>query len=59
MIDSLTEKGLKNPSFLQVENWHVLDFDDMKEIDNHFEWVVHRAKSRNKHSIEKKSTINL
>lgn len=46
LIDSLTEKGLKNPSFLQVENWHVLDFDDMKEIDNHFEWVVHRAKSR-------------
>ncbi|MFB4474566.1 hypothetical protein ACDI16_16825 [Oceanobacillus caeni] len=45
MIDTLTEKGLKNPSFSQVENWHVLNFDDMKEIDNHFEWVI-KAKSR-------------
>lgn len=42
----LSKRGIDKPNFLQVENWSVLSNDDIKEIDTHFEWVVHKAKSR-------------
>ncbi|GGB48210.1 hypothetical protein GCM10011409_27200 [Lentibacillus populi] len=46
LLNIITEKGIHKPHFLQVENWSVLDKEDIWEIDNHFEWVVHKAKFR-------------
>lgn len=46
LLNIIRKKGFKKPNFLQIENWSVLSNEDIKEVENHFEWVVHKARSR-------------
>ncbi|KRG14738.1 helix-turn-helix domain-containing protein [Lederbergia galactosidilytica] len=42
----LENKGIKSPYFLQSEKWAILSNEDIKELNNHFEWVVEKARIR-------------
>lgn len=37
-----------NLSFFNIEDWKKLNKDDIEEIKRHFEWVVEKAKQREK-----------
>ncbi len=50
IVRELLDKGMENPYFLQPEKWKLLSEDDIKEIENHFEWVVKKAEMRRKKS---------
>lgn len=45
---SYNEIGIKKPYILQFEEWSILEYEDLKELHDHFEWVVHKAKTRKK-----------
>jgi len=46
LLHLLAEKGIDQPYLLQVEKWAILNMDDIEELSNHFEWIVHRAQSK-------------
>jgi len=48
VIDHFTKKGINEPYILDVDKWSMLTTDDLVELSNHFEWVVHKAKMRDK-----------
>lgn len=39
-------KQIQYPSFLQYKKWAILNAKDIVEINNHFEWIVEKAKNR-------------
>lgn len=48
MIELFKEKGLKHPYILQLDKWEELSQEDLQELTNHFNWVVHKARLRKK-----------
>lgn len=56
VIRELIDKGIE-PYFLQDEKWKLLSEADIKELENHFEWVVKKAEMRaNKKKNEDESS---
>lgn len=45
-LNIFAKKGINKPYILQPEKWSILNPDDIMELSNHFEWVVHKSKSR-------------
>lgn len=45
VIREMIAKGIE-PYFLQDEKWKLLSEADIKELENHFEWVVKKAEIR-------------
>lgn len=50
LLKIFSEKGINDPYILQLEKWSVLDHDDIKELHNHFEWVVHRSRNEKRNT---------
>ncbi|MDQ0175377.1 helix-turn-helix domain-containing protein [Bacillus chungangensis] len=48
VVRELLEKGIEHPYFLQKDKWKQLSQADIKELENHFEWVVKKAEMRDK-----------
>ncbi|MED3642439.1 helix-turn-helix transcriptional regulator [Caldifermentibacillus hisashii] len=48
VIELFKEKGLKHPYILQLDKWEELSQEDLQELTNHFNWVVHKARLRRK-----------
>lgn len=48
LLNIFAEKGISEPYILQLEKWAILDHDDILELGNHFEWVVHRRRNERK-----------
>ena len=48
VIKLFKEKGIENPFILQLEKWEELSQEDLQELTNHFNWVVHKARLRKK-----------
>ncbi|GIN58627.1 hypothetical protein J8TS2_29460 [Lederbergia ruris] len=48
----LTNKGIKSPYFLQSQKWAILSKEDIKKLNDHFEWVVEKARIRKNGSHE-------
>lgn len=48
VIELFKEKGLKHPYILQLDKWEELSQEDLQELTNHFNWVVHKARLRKK-----------
>ncbi|MFC4023538.1 helix-turn-helix domain-containing protein [Oceanobacillus longus] len=46
LLNYFKNAGIEEPYFLQLEKWAKLDEEDLREITNHFEWIVHRASLR-------------
>ena len=46
LINYFKNAGIEEPYFLQLEKWAKLNEEDLREITNHFEWIVHRASLR-------------
>lgn len=46
ITNTLANKGIKSPYFLQSQKWAILSNEDIKELNDHFEWVVEKAKVR-------------
>lgn len=44
----LEELGIDSIGFFDIDDWENLDPNDLNEIKQHFEWVVHKAKMRKK-----------
>ncbi|UQX52314.1 helix-turn-helix transcriptional regulator [Cytobacillus pseudoceanisediminis] len=42
------EYGIEQIGFFDIEEWKKLTPEDVEDIRNHFEWVAHKAKQRNK-----------
>jgi HTH-type transcriptional regulator, competence development regulator len=38
--------------FFDIEKWKHLSEEEIEEIIKHFEWVVHKAKEKNKQNTE-------
>lgn len=45
LIHYFRNAGIEKPYFLQLEKWRLLNEYDLMEINNHFEWVVHKART--------------
>lgn len=48
IIKHFLNRGIDQPYFMQLDKWSILSDDDLKEVSNHFEWVVEKAKARDK-----------
>jgi HTH-type transcriptional regulator, competence development regulator len=46
----IKEYGIEQMGFFDIEKWKSLSEEEIEEIIKHFEWVVHKAKDRNKTS---------
>ncbi|WP_199426934.1 helix-turn-helix domain-containing protein [Thermaerobacillus caldiproteolyticus] len=44
----IKEYGIEQMGFFDIEKWKSLSEEEIEEIIKHFEWVVHKAKERNK-----------
>lgn len=44
LITYFEELEMKEPYILEIEKWKSLSKADIKELTNHFEWIVTRAK---------------
>jgi HTH-type transcriptional regulator, competence development regulator len=44
----IKEYGIEQMGFFDIEKWKSLSEEEIEEIIKHFEWVVHRAKEKNK-----------
>jgi HTH-type transcriptional regulator, competence development regulator len=52
-IDQLIkEYGIEQMGFFDIEKWKSLSEEEIEEIIKHFEWVVHKAKEKNKENNE-------
>ncbi|WP_373893827.1 helix-turn-helix domain-containing protein [Virgibacillus sp. CBA3643] len=40
--------GIEEPYILQRGKWSILSYEDLIELEDHFEWIVHKAKERSK-----------
>jgi HTH-type transcriptional regulator, competence development regulator len=48
----IKEYGIEQMGFFDIEKWKSLSEEEIEEIINHFEWVVHKAKEKNKTARE-------
>ncbi|MED4904080.1 helix-turn-helix domain-containing protein [Parageobacillus thermoglucosidasius] len=48
----IKEYGIEQMGFFDIEKWKSLSEEEIEEIIKHFEWVVHKAKEKNKDSSE-------
>jgi HTH-type transcriptional regulator, competence development regulator len=48
----IKEYGIEQMGFFDIEKWKSLSDEEIQEIIKHFEWVVHKAKEKNKSSGE-------
>jgi HTH-type transcriptional regulator, competence development regulator len=48
----IKEYGIEQMGFFDIEKWKSLSEEEIEEIIKHFEWVVHKAKEKNKSSRE-------
>jgi HTH-type transcriptional regulator, competence development regulator len=46
----IKEYGIEQMGFFDIEKWKSLSEEEIEEIIKHFEWVVHKAKEKNKNS---------
>jgi HTH-type transcriptional regulator, competence development regulator len=44
----IKEYGIEQMGFFDIEKWKSLSEEEIEEIIKHFEWVVHKAKQKNK-----------
>lgn len=44
----IKEYGIEQMGFFDIEKWKSLSEEEIEEIVKHFEWVVHKAKEKNK-----------
>uniref|UniRef100_A0A7U3YCP7 Helix-turn-helix domain protein n=1 Tax=Geobacillus sp. (strain Y4.1MC1) TaxID=581103 RepID=A0A7U3YCP7_GEOS0 len=52
-INELIKKyGIEQMGFFDIEKWKSLSEEEIEEIIKHFEWVVHKAKEKNKAARE-------
>ncbi|NUK31013.1 helix-turn-helix transcriptional regulator [Parageobacillus sp. VR-IP] len=52
-INQLIKKyGIEQMGFFDIEKWKSLSEEEIEEIIKHFEWVVHKAKEKNKAASE-------
>lgn len=47
LIHYFINAGFEYPYFLQLEKWDHLKEEDLREISNHFDWVVEKARIEN------------
>jgi transcriptional regulator with XRE-family HTH domain len=50
----IKEYGIEQIGFFDIEKWKTLSEEEIEEIIKHFEWVVHKAKERNKETTKAK-----
>lgn len=48
----IKEYGIEQMGFFDIEKWKQLSEEEIEEIVKHFEWVVHKAREKNKSSRE-------
>ena len=48
----IKEYGIEQMGFFDIEKWKHLSEEEIEEIIKHFEWVVHKAKEKNKSNKE-------
>lgn len=48
----IKEYGIEQMGFFDIEKWKSLSEEEIEEIIKHFEWVVHKARERNKENSE-------
>jgi len=48
----IKEYGIEQMGLFDIEKWKTLSEEEIKEIIKHFEWVVHKAKEKNKAARE-------
>jgi HTH-type transcriptional regulator, competence development regulator len=48
----IKEYGIEQMGFFDIEKWKSLSEEEIEEIIKHFEWVVHKAKEKNKTARE-------
>jgi HTH-type transcriptional regulator, competence development regulator len=48
----IKEYGIEQMGFFDIEKWKHLSEEEIEEIIKHFEWVVHKAKEKNKQNTE-------
>ncbi|GCD83705.1 hypothetical protein PTHTG4_27690 [Parageobacillus thermoglucosidasius] len=48
----IKEYGIEQMGFFDIEKWKSLSEEEIEEIIKHFEWVVHKAKEKNKAARE-------
>jgi transcriptional regulator with XRE-family HTH domain len=46
----IKEYGIEQMGFFDIEKWKQLSEEEIEEIVKHFEWVVHKAREKNKSS---------
>ncbi|GIN69579.1 hypothetical protein J14TS2_00540 [Bacillus sp. J14TS2] len=46
ITNDLANKGIKSAYFLQSQKWAILSEEDVKELNDHFEWIVEKARMR-------------
>ncbi|MED0687935.1 helix-turn-helix domain-containing protein [Anoxybacillus ayderensis] len=44
----IKEYGIEQMGFFDIEKWKQLSEEEIEEIVKHFEWVVHKAREKNK-----------
>lgn len=48
----IKEYGIEQMGFFDIEKWKQLSEEEIEEIVKHFEWVVHKAREKNKSNKE-------
>lgn len=48
----IKEYGIEQMGFFDIEKWKQLSEEEIEEIVKHFEWVVHKAKEKNRSNKE-------
>lgn len=46
LLEIFIKNGMEQSLISQPEKWSILSYNDILEINNHFEWVVHKSKKR-------------
>ncbi|GEN32023.1 transcriptional regulator with XRE-family HTH domain [Cerasibacillus quisquiliarum] len=42
----ILELGVSDEKFFDIENWEVLEKEDIEDIQKYFEWIVHKAREK-------------
>jgi HTH-type transcriptional regulator, competence development regulator len=50
--EHIKKYGIEQMRFFDIEKWKHLSEEEIEEIIKHFEWVVHKAKEKNKQNTE-------
>ncbi|MCL6616171.1 MAG: helix-turn-helix transcriptional regulator [Anoxybacillus ayderensis] len=48
----IKEYGIEQMGFFDIEKWKQLSEEEIEEIVKHFEWVVHKAREKNRSNQE-------